>query len=81
MRDTVQSDSQGEADAAAAPPGGGGDPGGAPESSRQGPPHRPASGFNWKRFWIQSLILIAIFNIAAGLITWYFILPRLHPAQ
>ena len=43
---------------------------------------RPAApSFDWKRFWIRSLIAIAIFNIVAGLLTWYFIFPRLHPDQ
>lgn len=35
--------------------------------------------FDWKRFWVRSLIAVFIFNILAGLVTWYFIFPRLHP--
>jgi len=34
-------------------------------------------GFNWAGFLIESAIAIAIFNIVAGIVTWYFILPRL----
>jgi hypothetical protein len=37
----------------------------------------PKKGFNWKGFLIESAIAIAIFNIIAGFVTWYFILPRL----
>ncbi len=33
--------------------------------------------FNWARFLIESAIAIAVFNIIAGIVTWYFILPRL----
>ena len=38
------------------------------------------SSFPWKRFWIQSLIAMLIFNVFAGLVTWYFIFPRLFPS-
>jgi hypothetical protein len=32
-------------------------------------------GFNWKGFLIKSAIAIALFNVIAGLVTCYFILP------
>lgn len=41
----------------------------------------PAKGlapFNWKKFWIEVGVYVLIFNIVAGLITWYFIFPKLH---
>lgn len=38
---------------------------------------RPKKGFNWAGFLIESAIAIAIFNIVAAIVTWYFILPRL----
>jgi hypothetical protein len=41
---------------------------------------RVVSTFPWKRFLIQSLIAMAVFNVIAGLVTWYFIFPRLFPA-
>jgi len=34
-------------------------------------------GFNWAAFLIESAIAITVFNIIAGIATWYFILPRL----
>jgi len=37
----------------------------------------PKRGFNWAGFLIESAIAIAIFNIVAAIVTWYFILPRL----
>jgi hypothetical protein len=36
-------------------------------------PH--VQGFNWKGFLIKSAIAIALFNVIAGLVTCYFILP------
>jgi hypothetical protein len=36
---------------------------------------------NWFRFWIQILIAMMVFNVIAGLVTWYFIFPHLHPAR
>ncbi|MGO8856707.1 MAG: hypothetical protein ACLPTF_15025 [Steroidobacteraceae bacterium] len=40
-------------------------------------PHPPSrkKDFDWKRFLIRSAIAIAIFNVIAGIVTWYFILP------
>jgi hypothetical protein len=37
------------------------------------PPSRK-NDFDWKRFLIRSAIAIAIFNVIAGIVTWYFIL-------
>lgn len=34
--------------------------------------------FNWVKFWIEMGIYALIFNIVAGLITWYYIFPKLH---
>ncbi len=45
------------------------------------PRKRVKSGMNWFRFWMQMLAAMIIFNIVAGLVTWYYIFPRLHPAQ
>ncbi|HYA65282.1 MAG TPA: hypothetical protein VEE84_01240 [Burkholderiaceae bacterium] len=45
---------------------------------RSGPPRK---GINWFRFWMQMLVAMLIFNIIAGLVTWYFIFPRLHPGM
>lgn len=39
------------------------------------------SGINWFRFWIQMLLAMMVFNVIAGLVTWYFIFPRLHPTH
>lgn len=36
---------------------------------------------NWSRFWIQMISAMVLFNIAAGLITWYFIFPHLRWAH
>jgi hypothetical protein len=38
-------------------------------------PHH--KGFNWKDFLIKSAITIALFNVIAGLVTCYFVLPSL----
>ncbi len=42
-------------------------------------PRRP--GINWSRFWIQMLVAMMVFNVIAGLVTWFFIFPHLHPAH
>ncbi len=34
--------------------------------------------FNWMKFWIEMGIYALLFNIVAGLITWYYIFPKLH---
>ncbi|MGO9037962.1 MAG: hypothetical protein ACLPX1_16125 [Steroidobacteraceae bacterium] len=34
-------------------------------------------GFDWKGFLIRSAIAIALFNVIAGLVTYYFVLPGL----
>ena len=34
--------------------------------------------FNWVKFWIEMGIYALIFNIIAGLVTWYYIFPKLH---
>ena len=39
------------------------------------------TGVNWFRFWIQMLVAMMVFNIIAGLVTWYFIFPHLHPPR
>jgi hypothetical protein len=38
-------------------------------------------GINWFRFWIQMLVAMMVFNVVAGLVTWYFIFPHLHSAR
>jgi len=45
------------------------------------PASEPKRGINWFRFWMQMLLAMLAFNIIAGLVTWYFIFPRLHPGQ
>jgi hypothetical protein len=45
------------------------------------PQTRSGSGANWFRFWMRSLIAIIVFNIIAGIITWHYVFPHLHPAQ
>ena len=39
------------------------------------------TGINWFRFWIQTLVAMMVFNVIAGLVTWYFIFPHLHPPK
>jgi len=41
----------------------------------------PRRGVNWSRFWLQMLIAMLVFNIIAGLVTWFFIFPKLHPGM
>jgi len=41
-----------------------------PESPRK-------KGINWKSCLIESIIAIVLFDVIAGIVTWYFILPRL----
>jgi len=36
---------------------------------------------NWFRFWVQMAVAMLVFNIIAGLVTWFFIFPHLHPAH
>jgi hypothetical protein len=48
------------------------------EAGRRAPAR---SGFNWFRFWMQMLAAMIVFNIVAGLLTWYYIFPRLHPTH
>jgi hypothetical protein len=50
---------------------------GAPSAAGAGRPR----GINWFRFWMQMLAAMVVFNIIAGLVTWYYIFPRLHPAH
>ena len=41
-------------------------------------PAAPANkGFNWKDILIKWAIAIAVFNVIAALVTWYFVLPDL----
>jgi hypothetical protein len=40
----------------------------------------PATRINWFRFWMRMLIAMLAFNVIAGVITWFFIFPHLHPA-
>ena len=35
----------------------------------------PKQDFNWNGFLIKSAIAIAIFNVIAGLVTCYFVVP------
>jgi len=41
----------------------------------------PRRGINWFRFWMQMLVAMLVFNIIAGLVTWFFVFPRLHPGM
>ena len=41
----------------------------------------PRKGINWFRFWMQMLVAVLVFNILAGLVTWFFIFPKLHPGM
>jgi hypothetical protein len=53
-----------------------------PSPAADVPPAAPRrSGINWFRFWIQMAVAMLVFNIVAGLATWYFIFPHLHPAR
>ena len=45
------------------------------------PPGRARAGINWLRFWLQMLAAMMVFNIIAGLVTWFFIFPHLHAAR
>jgi hypothetical protein len=56
-------------------------PGHPARSASQGPAARPTDGFNWFRFWMRVLVAMIAFNVLAGLLTWYVIFPRLHPAH
>jgi hypothetical protein len=37
----------------------------------------PNEVFNWKDLLIKLAIAIAVFNVIAALVTWYFVLPVL----
>ena len=52
---------------------------GAPKVRRIGA--RNKGDVNWARFWMQMLVAMVVFNVVAGLITWYFIFPRLFPGR
>jgi len=42
-------------------------------------PAAPArQGLNWKGLLIKSAIAIALFNVLAGLVTCYFVMPKLQ---
>jgi heme/copper-type cytochrome/quinol oxidase subunit 2 len=46
------------------------------------PPRRQTPrGINWFRFWMQMLVAMLVFNLIAGLVTWFFIFPHLHPPK
>jgi hypothetical protein len=55
------------------------------EIAAQGQPDRAAPqvhpAFNWTRFWIQSAVTVLVFNVVAGLMTWYWLFPRLFPGR
>jgi hypothetical protein len=36
-------------------------------------------GIDWKAFLIKAAIGIAVFNLIAALVTWFFVMPRLRP--
>jgi len=42
---------------------------------------QPPAAFNWFRFWVRALVAMLVFNVVAGLVTWFFIFPHLHPAR
>ena len=50
-------------------------------NSRAASAGAPRKGINWFRFWVQMAIAALIFNIVAGLVTWFFIFPKLHPGM
>lgn len=41
--------------------------------------NHPRPAFDWKRYWIRAALWALAFNIVAVLVTWLWILPRLHP--
>lgn len=51
------------------------------EARPEAPRRAQGGGFNWFRFWMQMLAAMVVFNIVAGLLTWYYIFPKLHPAH
>ena len=48
-----------------------------PQDPRATQAPRPKKAFNWPKFLIESAIAIVVFNIIAGFIAYYFIIPRL----
>jgi hypothetical protein len=48
-------------------------------STRGRAPARATDKINWYRFWVQMAIAALAFNVLAGLLTWYFIFPKLFP--
>lgn len=48
-----------------------------PDTSSAANPKRPKPSFNWPKFLIESAIAIVIFNIIAGIVTYYYLIPRL----
>ncbi len=51
------------------------------EAKAATPSATPRKGVNWFRFWMQMLIAVLVFNVIAGLVTWFFIFPKLHPGM
>ena len=50
----------------------------------EAPTTRPARGksdINWFRFWMRMLVAMIVFNVVAGLFTWYVLFPKLHPVH
>lgn len=71
----------GEAAQAQHTPDQGAPDGPAPARPAGAPAARPRSGINWFRFWMQMLVAMVVFNILAGLFTWYVLFPILHPGR
>ncbi len=55
------------------------DPTARPTSTPGRASKRSSAKVNWYRFWVQMAIAALAFNILAGLVTWYFIFPKLFP--
>ena len=47
----------------------------------EGPQSRMPAGFDWRRFWVRTALAALAFNLAAGLLTWFWIFPHLFPAR
>lgn len=53
-----------------------------PGVAQAAPGSRPNTGaFDWRRFWIRSLLAALAFNVVAALVTWFWIFPHLFPSR
>jgi len=42
---------------------------------------RSRTAGQWYRFWKRMLLSALVFNVVAGLVTWFFLFPRLFPGR